>query len=424
MRRRDLLVATAALGVAPTPALAAPAVNAEAVRERVARLRIRMATAGDRTVARYRRQLAEGTTLPADLWTTIREGFGALAVVPSVRRMSPEEQALPEAQALILDVAERAGAYFLHLHDALGQLLAHPDPAHRATAGEALHRLGHHDDDEEFGRATFMTLRAERESVRGELARTGSDSILQRAFCGLDDAVAAARLHVEAEEAPVDTRPEVRSPGATAAVGVAKAIGRGLAAALGLVLLAGALAGGAIVLGAVLATVALPVCLPIWILVAVIGGVIMVVCGAAGIGLLGLGVGKPAGGGTAPPLRSRDGQRITTSAPALWAWFATGASFGETQPQVVAEGTLRVPGRLTGAGPRGYEGTAADSSAPAPGLPEFALVARVGDWVGMASGSVNAVASAPRTGELWLAVNAPAAKASSTGGSFSVTILL
>ncbi len=370
-----------------------------------------MARAGERTVTRYRRQLPRGVELPDDLWTTIREGFGALSVVPSLRRMSKQEQQVPAAQALLFDVAEGAGTYFVHLHHALGDVLAHPDPAHRASVGAALRRLSHHEEDDEFGRSAFVTLRSEREAVHKELVRAGPDALLERSYTDLDGIVMQARVHLDAGgEVPM---PPDGAPRQT----VGKTLARGLAVLVGIALLGAAAVGGFVVVAAVAGIFAEPVCLPLWIFLGLLGGLLMVTAGAAGLGML--AASRPSG-----PRKSLDGKRIKVNAVASWKWFATGAQFGEAQPKVIAEGAVRVPGRLTGAAPKGLAGTAADATAPAPGLPEYALVARVGDWIGPVAGVGDVLASAPRQGELWLAVNVAAALADSTEGAFVVTILL
>lgn len=415
MRRRDLLVSSAALGALPSAGLAAPAhgpaVDVAAVQSRVTRLRERMAKAGERTVGRYRRQLPSEVELPESLWTTIREGFGALSVVPSLRRMTPEEQQVPEALALVFDVADAAGAYFVHLHDALGEVLAHPERRHRAALGSALSRLADHEEDEEFGRSVFVSLRAERESIQRELAHTGPDALLERAHADLGAIITQARFHLDSGgEVPM---PPDGAPPKT----VGKTLARGLARLVGIALLCAAVVGAAWIVAAVYATFAMPICLPFWLLLGVLGGVVMVTAGAAGLGML--QAGRPSG-----PVKSLDGRRIHVNAAASWKWFATGAEFGERQPKVSVMGSVRAPGRPTPARPSGLPGTAADATCPAPGLPEYALVARVGEWIGLISGAGDTLPSAPREGELWLAVNVPAALADATRGAFVVEIRL
>ncbi len=143
----------------------------------------------------------------------------------------------------------------------------------------------------------------------------------------------------------------------------------------------------------------------------------MVFAGSAGLGMI--AAGRPTG-----VRKSFDGKRLMVNAMASWKWFATGAQFGAVQPRVIVEGTVRVPGRYTGVGPRGLEDRLADATSPAPGLPEYALVGRIGEWTGLLTGEGDVLAAMPRTGELWLAVNVAAERARKTEGAFRITILL
>ncbi len=426
MHRRDVLVGGAAALALSAPELARanqPETDLEAIQGRVLRLRTRMDRAAARTVDRYRRKMPGADDVPEQVWETIGRGFGAFSVLPSLRRMREDERAVPEVQSLLNDVSGRVGEYLLHVYDSLGVVLAHPEPAPRESLGRTLLGLAHHEEDEDFGRSTFVELRRARGDLRAELEERGTDGALRAMHARLHGLVEQARAQsarLEAD-APPPQEPAAATPtDGKPVVSTAGRIARGLAVLLGAMAIGLAVVGAVFVVGGVLAMFSGGWGVCVGAIAVIGGGVIILLAMPLALGLLGSGL-RPVG-----IQKSLDGKRLMASVEAKWRWFATGAVYtAERQPRVVVAGGVRVKGRLTAVAPVGLPGTQAGADYPAPGLPEYALVARIGDWTGLAAGPPgNRIADARREGELWLAVNVAESAADRTEGSVELTVFL
>ncbi len=412
MQRRAFLLAglVAPAALVPEPAAAGGGVvDLPVLEARVALLRERMSIAGQRTLGRYRRRLPVGVSMPTEVEEVVRAGFAAFSVVPSLRRLSPAEQATGAVQSLLLEVVDAVGAYVLGAHASLGELLREPTGSGRAEIHAALWSLCDQDTDEEFGRSAFMSLRQGRRVLAEELDTSGPETLLVAVFESLDALHAEASLRMG--QAAGSSQPRAVGVRAPPLPGVR----RGLVRFAGMLLLGvaalgavGVIFGGAVFLGG--SSFA-----PMGLLVAVIGGLLMVSGYLLGTAFLRLSR-------NTAPWTSADGRFTRVVVLPEGSWLDTTVVLGETPRHVEVSGWLRLHERRARVEAEGLIGMMAGGDAPDPLLPAGALLARVGNWVGAVVGTADHLGAAPRSGPLALTVNLPTHESRSTRGEFYVTI--
>ncbi len=411
-RRSFILVGVAAPGMAlamPTEAIEAT-VDLGRLDEHVVRLRHRMTTAGRRTLARYRHQLAGGKPLSGEVETTVRRGLAAMSVVPSLRRMTPAEQATPAVQALLAEVVLDVGSYVLAAHDAVEAMLTVDGPGGREAVVAMLVSLGDQADDDDFGRSSLVTLRRARRELQERVATGGAEAV------AADLSSTLVRLHAEAGMLAAEPDGAAASLASATPSRELDLPGRVLAMAAGMLMLGVGVVGTALLASGLVVLLGGGSLAGLGLLVALVGGALAVLGFATAPALLRRG---------RLPSRTRawDGSTRLVLVP-YTGWFESGIVLANTSLAITVYGDVWLPRGRGHCDAAGFPGTRAGPGAPVPESPLAALVARTPAWAGTALDELGAAREVPLSGPLEFAVNVPEGIASSVGGAFQLRLAI